>query len=142
MFISFKILRCHPRSSLSIRVTPRTEVVKIEKRKKSSRGWKWVESLVDSEEEHIKITYGDDAIPVALVAPRGKRAFMVQFVLRADPSPAEPYQKILEETRDQLDFFLIEKGEENPWAYAIYHCSTASNFYSRVRWDRKDCTSG
>jgi len=106
----------------------------LEGEKKSRKNWKWTEGIVDKEEDHVKITYGDDSVPVALVAPRGKRAFTVQFVLGSEPSTAELHQKILEETRDQLDFYLVEKGEENPWAYAIYHCGTAGNIYSQVHW--------
>jgi len=38
------------------------------------------------------------------------------------------------EVTRELNFYLIEKGEDNPWAYAKYHCSTASNIYSSVHW--------
>lgn len=106
----------------------------MEGEKKARRSWKWTEGFVDSEGEHIKITYGDDNIPVALVAPPEKRAFTVQFVLSADSSTTNPYQKIFEETRKELDFYLIEKREKDPWAYAIYHCGTAANLYSPVHW--------
>ena len=102
--------------------------------KKARRKWKWTEGLVDSEEEHIKISYGDDSVPVGLVAPPEKRAFTVQFVLTAAPSTTGPYQKILEETRRELDFYLVENREEDLWAYAKYHCSTAANLYSPVHW--------
>jgi hypothetical protein len=33
-----------------------------------------------------------------------------------------------------LDFYLVERRERNPWAYAIYHCGTGSNMYSKVHW--------
>jgi hypothetical protein len=36
--------------------------------------------------------------------------------------------------KKELDFYLVEKGEMNPWAYAQYHCSTAANMYSTVHW--------
>jgi hypothetical protein len=36
--------------------------------------------------------------------------------------------------RKDIDFYLVEKGEANPWAYAKYHCSTAANIYSKVHW--------
>jgi len=106
----------------------------LETNKKSRRGWKWTEGFVDSEEEHIKISYGDDSLPVALIAPRGERAIAVQFVLTADSSTTDPYQKILEEARKELDFYFVEKREESPWEYAKYHCSTAANIYSPVHW--------
>jgi len=34
----------------------------------------------------------------------------------------------------ELDFYLVEKGGANPWAYAKYHCNTAANMYSSVHW--------
>ena len=34
----------------------------------------------------------------------------------------------------ELTFYLVEKGEKDPWRYAIYHCGTASNIYSQVHW--------
>lgn len=34
----------------------------------------------------------------------------------------------------ELNFYLVEKGEKDPWQYAIYHCGTASNIYSDVHW--------
>lgn len=106
----------------------------MEGERKARRSWKWTQGYVDPEEEHIKISYGDDSIPVALVAPYRKRAFTVQFVITADPSTTNPYQKIFEETRKELDFYLIEKGEEDPWAYAIYHCTTTANLSSPIHW--------
>ena len=40
----------------------------------------------------------------------------------------------LKEVEKEIKFYLIEKGEENPWAYAIYHCSTVANVHSKVHW--------
>ena len=36
--------------------------------------------------------------------------------------------------RRELDFYLVELGEKDPFAYARYHCGTAANLYSRVHW--------
>ena len=36
--------------------------------------------------------------------------------------------------KKELDFFLIEKGEEDPWAYVEYQCGIAVNLYSKVHW--------
>ena len=102
--------------------------------KGSGKNWKWTEGFVDGGGEHIKITYGDDSMQVALVAPTGGRAFVVQFVLNLDLSSVGLQQKVLEETRKELDFYLVGKGEKDPWAYAIYHCGTAANIYSPVHW--------
>jgi hypothetical protein len=110
------------------------EEQKLRTGKGLAKNWKWTEGFVDGGGEHIKITYGDDSMPVALVAPIGERAFVVQFVLKPDLSSVGLRQKVLEETRKELDFYLVGKGEQDPWAYAIYHCGTAANMYSPVHW--------
>lgn len=95
--------------------------------------WKWVEGVVDRDEDHIKITYGEDPEPIALVAPGPGRTFTVEFVME-QKLLFHKDEEVLDDVRKELDFFLVELGEEDPWAYAIYHCSTASNMYSKVHW--------
>jgi len=34
----------------------------------------------------------------------------------------------------EIRFYLLDKGEPDPWAYAIHHCSTAANVYSSIHW--------
>jgi len=44
---------------------------------------------------------------------------------------------MVEEVRRELNFFLKEiaqEGNVDPWHYAKYHCSTASNIYSNIHW--------
>jgi hypothetical protein len=95
--------------------------------------WKWVEGAVDTDDDHIKIRYGDDPESVALFAPGPGKTFTVEFLPKLE-SLGQKDQEILDDISEKLDFFLVELGEEDPWAYAIYHCSTASNMYSNVRW--------
>ena len=102
---------------------------------KRRQTYKWVEGTVDTEKEHIKITYGEDPATVALVAPGEGRTFVVQFVLGPGLFiSAKQVQHIKEEVRKELDFYLVQKCEPNPWAYAIYHCNTGANVYSSVHW--------
>jgi len=106
---------------------------------KSAMPWKWIEGVVDKKEEHVEITYGDFSkdeklIPIALVAPGEDHVFIVQFIYKGDPHDKK-MRSILKEVTHQLDFFLVEKGEEDPWAYVQYHCIyTAANLYSNVHW--------
>ncbi len=93
---------------------------------------RWSEGVVDLAKEHIKLSigsFGENAQVIALLAHDGERSFTVQFVVEK----AE-YAEALNEVTRELNFYLIEKGEDNPWAYAKYHCSTASNIYSSVHW--------
>jgi len=88
--------------------------------------WRWTEGTVDRGAEHLQITCGDDAGPVALVGRGSARTFIVQFLPGTYESP--------DEVRGELNFYLTKWGGPDPWAYAIYHCGTASNLYSNVHW--------
>ncbi len=109
------------------------------KRKPTSAPWKWVTGSVDTNREYIELRYGDlneveykDCIPVARIGPPHDKTFTVEFLI--DPASSE-YREVIEKTQKQLDFYLLEVGGPNPWAYAKYHCGTAANLYSTVHWE-------
>lgn len=100
--------------------------------------WRWEEAPVDKSLEHIEIVYGDvnaqnpeEWIPIALVSAPTAGTFSIQFLIA--PINAE-CRKMLDSVREELNFYLIEKRETDPWNYAKYHCSTAANVYSHVHW--------
>jgi ribosomal protein S18 acetylase RimI-like enzyme len=100
--------------------------------------WRWTEGKVNTAEEHIKMYYGkvQDSDRkqwpiIALLSPPKEKKFTVQFLL---PAKGIKEQKMIREVRRELDFYLVEKKEENPWAYARYHCGTAANLYWKVHW--------
>ena len=88
------------------------------------------EGIVDQHKEHIKLSIGDDPTPMALLAPQDPYRFTVQFLIQDN----EVTRASLKAIRTELDFYLIGLGEKDPWAYAKYHCGTASNIYSEVHW--------
>lgn len=88
----------------------------------------WTEGIVDQAQEHIALHVGEDPEPVALVAPLARDRFAVQ-VLRPD-HPG------LEVVRRELTYYLVKLEERDPWAYALYHCTSAANLYAPVRWRR------
>lgn len=65
--------------------------------------------------------------------PVSKRTFKVQFLIDLITTDIQT-QRILKEIRQELDFYLVEKREEKPWEYMIYHCTTVANIYSKVHW--------
>ena len=93
--------------------------------------WRWTEGSVDAEADHIALTYQDDPKPLALVAPGPSQTFIVEFL-------REPVDELARQQRDrarrEIDFYLVELGKPDPWAYAIYHCGTAANAYSDIHW--------
>lgn len=107
--------------------------------KKLSSAWRWSEGEVNRLQEHFELRYGsaeedwwNEWLPVALVGPPSDGVFSVQFLVNEDIRRREP--NILSIVTAEINFYLVELGERDPWAYLQYHCGTASNIYSRVHW--------
>ena len=73
----------------------------------------------------------------ALVGAPVDGIFPVQFLVSRE-SDDEVMRRVVADTVRELDHYLIELGEPDAWAYAIYHCGTAANLYSRVHWSYAD----
>jgi hypothetical protein len=100
--------------------------------------WRWKEGKVNTTEDHIQISYGNPEDSdwkrwpkIALLSPPKEKQFTVQFLPAAK---GRREQDMIRKVRRELDFYLVEKKEENPWGYARYHCGTAANIYSKVHW--------
>ncbi len=105
---------------------------------RAKTAWRWEERPVDKAQDHFEILYGDvntqeveKWVLVALVSTPVGTTFSVMFFI--EPNDAES-SKMVDAVRKELDFYLVEKGEPNPWNYAKYHSSSASNVYSNVHW--------
>lgn len=103
-----------------------------------ARQWRWVLGSIDRNEDHFELRYGsaipdgwEDWLPVALGGPPSGHVFVVQFLIDATNSL---HATALEAARRELDFYLVELGETDPWLYAQYHAGTSSNVYSKVHW--------
>lgn len=94
--------------------------------------WKWIEGVVNTDDDHMKLTYEENPDPIALVAPGERETFIVQFL--DTYSKQDNWKEMNRYVRREIDYYLIELREKDPWAYAIYHCSTAANVYSKVHW--------
>ena len=102
------------------------------------RSWRWTVGKVNTAEDHIEIRFGNAGdqnweqwLSIALVSPPKHGQFTVQFLLAANEARE---QEMICSVRREIDFYLIEKQEDDPWAYARYHCGTAANLYSLVHW--------
>jgi hypothetical protein len=97
--------------------------------------WKWREGKVDPAVPHMELYCGDwgSALQVALVAEPVDGTFIVEFPQIPQLDTTE-YERIKQAVTKELTYYLVEKGEQDPWKYAIYHGSTGSNFYSDVHW--------
>lgn len=98
--------------------------------------WEWLEGKVELTAPHMKLFIGDrgeSALPVAVVAKAVGNTFAVEFLPLPELNQEENNRIKLAVTKE-LNFYLVEKGEKDPWQYAIYHCGTASNIYSDVHW--------
>ena len=95
--------------------------------------WSWVSGSVDRQGDHLTLWHGVIDEPIAVVGPPSDRVFPVEFLVT--PDPADPaFPEAVEAVRRQLDYYLVELGEGDPWAYAIYHAGTGSNLYASVHW--------
>ena len=97
----------------------------------------WQKGPVDRTKEHFELRYGSiDAgwsawTPIALIGPPMGGVVQVQFLVEpGDPKNAEAVSDV----NGEIQFYLFELGERDPWAYAQYHCGTTSNAISTVHW--------
>jgi hypothetical protein len=100
--------------------------------------WRWEDGVVDDRKEHIELRHGDaahtpyaDWLPIARIGKPKQHRFPVQWLVT--PDSTESRAKLVD-ARRELDFYLVEKDEPDPWAYACYHCNTGANMYSRIHW--------
>ena len=93
---------------------------------------KLIESEVNKKDEHFELTYGsadsDDFLEVALLSKISDKEFSYQFLPNID-------ENLKKEVLKDINFYMVEKGEENAWSYAQYHSTTSSNIYSKVHWN-------
>ena len=100
--------------------------------------WIWVEGDVNTNEEHMELRYGrledggyDDWMPVAFISSPKNNIFNVKFLIEASD---DEQRKALEVAKRELDFYLVNKGEPDPWCYAKYHTTTMADVYSSIHW--------
>lgn len=100
--------------------------------------WNWEFGRIDEHAEHILISYGDlseisveSLQPIARLSPPDKCLFTVELLPTIDDLGCR------EELERQLDFYLLEHGLPEPWHYALHHCATAANIYSRLHWSHR-----
>jgi hypothetical protein len=99
---------------------------------------RWEERQVDRALEHFELRYGsvedggwDEWLPAALVGPPVNGVFAVQLLVdRARSDQHSIVAKVIKE----IEFYIIELGEPDPWRYLQYHCGTSANAYSDVHW--------
>lgn len=102
---------------------------------------RWQEGQVDQNQPHLKIYYvptleePDIAFLVTVIAPPINRTFFVEFLPQNLPETIEP-GPIIDQAKRELTSLLVDKREEDPWKYARYHATTASNSYSHIQWAR------
>lgn len=106
--------------------------------RKVELSWTWREGRVRRSSDHFELRYGssnkagrEQWVPVALLGRPQKRVFKVQFLIdRSDSSHSKAIKALI----DELNFYLVEQNERDPWAYAKYHCGTMANMYSSIHW--------
>jgi hypothetical protein len=104
----------------------------------TSRISEWQEGEVDRTKQYFELRFGSaedgewsEWMPAALVGPPAAGVVMVQFLVE----PGDPkYGDVVGDAVKEIQYFLIDKNEDDPWSYAKYHCGTAANVYSQIHW--------
>jgi hypothetical protein len=98
----------------------------------------WRDGLVDRTKEHFELRYGsaedsgyNEWIPLALIGPPIAGIVNVQF-LRKPVSPNDV--KAIVAVKKEIQFYLFDLNDPDPWRYAKYHCGTTADVYSMVHW--------
>ena len=106
--------------------------------RKKQQSWRWAVGAVDRGGPHLELRYGEaDKLPyeswtpVAVIGRPVRGCFPVQWLV--DPTAPE-HAEMVASARRELDYYLVELGEKDPWAYARYHCTTGANMYSSIHW--------
>ncbi len=68
---------------------------------------------------------------VACVSAPEAHVFRAEFLIEGRTLPEA---EMINAVEKELTFYLVGKGEADPWGYARYHCGTAANIYSTVHW--------
>ena len=93
---------------------------------------KWRRGSVDRASDHFELRHGSpNRRLMALLGHGLPGELVVEFLVGADDGVQSA---AVADVRRELDFYLVEKKERDPWAYAQYHCTTAANIYSEVHW--------
>ncbi len=87
----------------------------------------WHRGQIDISKEHIELLWAKDESVICYVQPIDNDSFIVEFEDGVN-------KKRINAAEKELDFYLIELNESDPWKYAKYHCGSTCNLYSSVRW--------
>jgi hypothetical protein len=102
-------------------------------RRDSPTSWRWCEGPVDEAGDHLLLSVARLNMPVAIVGPPVDDVFPVRFI--AKPTDSDPEVAAARDAAcKELNFYLVELGEPDPWMYAIYHCGQGANLYSSIFW--------
>lgn len=98
---------------------------------------RWEAGGVDRSGEHFELSVSADGrnddgngSPIAAIGPPHDGIVRVEVLVERSESNAALIAKVERE----INFYLLELNEADPWAYAQYHCGTTSNVYSDVHW--------
>ena len=99
----------------------------------------WREGAVDASGGCLGIQYGlpageasRDWIPVALVGAPEAGTATVEFLV---PRGSVPFADAISAVEDEIEFYLVDKGEPDAWGYMCgHHTSQLANEYGPVQW--------
>lgn len=119
----------------------------------NEKPWSWSEGPVGPGEEHFKLIHGDKGIPTA--RGRALEDGTLDLAVTNDPADASAAARVGRGpgrsfrieflTKDaavrkavvgEIEFILLTEHAlgDDRWGYALHHCGTAANLYSKIHW--------
>ena len=95
--------------------------------------WQVIEGIVNTSQDFIKVTYDDYSVPYTLLGLSRYRTVIVQYFCGERPWQ-KMVQKALTKIKEEIGYYLLEKGERNPWEYLIKFSSKPEDVNRPIRW--------
>lgn len=93
--------------------------------------------VVDTSQRHIEMRYLDGTDVVARLALAGGRRIVYERLVADEPGDQES-QKVIAALEDNLDRYLRDRVDPDPWTLIQYHVASPSNAYDAIRWTLVD----
>jgi len=89
--------------------------------------YKITEGKVDTSKEHFLLYFSEVKFKPYAKISKDRDGYIVELT-----KIFKPYGLTM--AKKEINQYLIESQENNPWEYAKYRCRTISNVYAEIQW--------
>ena len=91
------------------------------------------DGVVDTSQPHIEMRYLDEPEVVARLAHTGGRHLVFERLVSDEPGD-QKRETLLAALDDNLDRYLRDRVDPDPWTLIQYHVASPANAYDPIRW--------